>query len=248
MEVVTGIVIELATLKTMKAEQLRRILETTLLSRGEDPSAVLPAEDSQAAVKMKALYIERLLCMGKGVMSREVVDFSRFRYLCGKLMIAGRIRKHMTSEKVIKLKNLYADIKVFVSLARKVIVGIGIYPTRGITEAMYQKCFIHEIQDYYKNRYGSISEERWIDIYYPPKPRDMSQKDALVRNYKYLGRYNRVDVEFKEWLMELKSLEILGVECNYQLLNYIRQTEYEKGLIINFKQSECKIEWRYVTV
>lgn len=248
MEIVRGIVIEIDTLKTMKAEQLRRILETTLLSRGEDPEATLPPSGSQVASKMKALYIERLEFMGKGTMERGLMDFSKFRNFFGELMISKKIRRHINPESVKKLKNLYADIRVFVGLARKVIKGLGVYPTRGVSEAMYQKCFIHELQTYYKNKYGSISEERWIDIYYPPKPAYMTQKEALIKNYKYLGRHNRLDVEFKEWIIEMKSLEVLGSECGYQLLNYIRQTEYEKGLIINFKQSGSVVEWKFIKV
>ena len=76
----------------------------------------------------------------------------------------------------------------------------------------------------------------------------MTQKEALIKNYKYLGRHNRLDVEFKEWIIEMKSLEVLGAECGYQLLNYIRQTEYEKGLIINFKQSGSVVEWKFIKV
>jgi len=233
--------ISVETLRSLTHSQLRGILELFSIDDGVGPT--LPTTSSMSAQKLKAAYLEVIIPRIKVV---EIIDRSRFREIVGRMFIQARIRKHCTSWKIKKITELYRDIKIFINLSRNVIAGIGLYPTRGASEQMYQKCLVHELNLCYKYDRGTICTERTIDLYYPPKPFAMSQTEALSKNYLYIGRHNRTDIEFMGWMFELKAVECLTLACTHQLLNYIRQTEYERGILINFNQKTGLIDWKFV--
>ncbi len=232
--------ISVETLRALTHAQLRGIVELFTIDDGMPPT--MPST-TLSAQKLKAAYLEMFIPRIKVV---EIIDRSRFRRILGKLFIQARIRKFMYPENIKKMTLLYRDIKIFTALSRNVIAGLGLYPTRGATEQMYQKCLVHELNLYYKYQHGTICTERTIDLYYPPKPYLMSQTDALAKNYLYIGRHNRTDIEFMGWMFELKAVECLTPACTHQLLNYIRQTEYKRGILINFNQKTNKIDWKFV--
>ena len=88
--------------------------------------------------------------------------------------------------------------------------------------------------------------ERTITLWYPPKPYEMTACQALSEGYLSLGQHNRMDIEYNSWIFELKSIDHLTQSCVNQLRNYIRQTEYNRGILINFNQRTGRIDYKLV--
>ena len=138
------------------------------------------------------------------------------------------------------------EVKIFIRLSKKVFSGMGIDPTRGCKEAMYQKALAHELMCYFGTNNGAMCMERSIPVWYPPKPYYMTAREALLNNHINIGMHNRMDLEYNSWIFELKSIDHLNSSCINQLRNYIRQTEYTKGILINFSQKTGCVEWKLV--
>ena len=138
------------------------------------------------------------------------------------------------------------EVKIFIRLSKKVFRGMGIDPTRGCKEAMYQRALAHEIMCHFGTDNGAMCMERTIPVWYPPKPYHITAREALLNNHINIGQHNRMDIEYNSWIFELKSIDHLNASCMNQLRNYIRQTEYTRGILINFSQKTGRVEWKLV--
>ena len=156
------------------------------------------------------------------------------------------IRKFMSNVDFKKVLLLLKEVAIYIKLSNKVINNLGVDPTRGCKEALYQRCLVHEFQRYFGTKNGSISMERTITLWYPPKPYEMTPCTALAQGYLCLGQHNRMDIEYNSWIFELKSIDHLTQSCVNQLRNYIRQTEYSRGILINFNQRTARVDYKLV--
>mgnify|MGYP001362440654 CR=1 FL=1 len=85
----------------------------------------------------------------------------------------------------------------------------------GFLEKVYHNALIHELQ---KNGLY-VEKECKIDVMY---------KGIIVGEY-----YADLIVE-KKIILEIKTAEIIVKQFEYQLMNYLRATKYELGMILNF--------------
>jgi GxxExxY protein len=85
----------------------------------------------------------------------------------------------------------------------------------GFLEKVYQNALIIELQD----RGFNVVSEIPISVYF---------KDQVVGNY-----YADILVENKV-ILELKAAEKLAITHESQLLNYLKATDMEVGLLLNF--------------
>lgn len=81
------------------------------------------------------------------------------------------------------------------------------------SEDAYQKAMQYEL-----NQYSHCIRERYINIYY---------KKELVYQA-------RIDIEFEDFIVELKILDKLQPKNDWQLQAYLDNTRYTKGMLINF--------------
>jgi len=86
----------------------------------------------------------------------------------------------------------------------------------GFLEAVYQEAFEAELM----NRNIAYSREQEIDIYY---------KDIKLKK-KYFADF----IIYNSIVVELKALNELNNDHKAQLINYLKATGYEIGLLINF--------------
>lgn len=122
---------------------------------------------------------------------------------------------------------------------KKIIETLGVYVSRGSCEGVYQKALMHVL------RMQGLAPcmERTVTLYYPPKPYSMSGMDAVLQKFGMVGT-NRLDIEVQGWIIELKAVERTLTKPNLcQLINYLKHTEYTKGLLINFNQTTGRIEY-----
>ncbi len=85
----------------------------------------------------------------------------------------------------------------------------------GFLEDVYEKALVIEL----KKRGLSPNSEQAIEVYY---------EDQLI------GKYYADIVVNDLVILELKSAKSLAVEHEAQLLNYLKATPYEVGLLLNF--------------
>jgi len=57
---------------------------------------------------------------------------------------------------------------------------------------------------------------------------------AVSYKGKIVGNYSADIVVNDVVVLELKAAEVIAAEYEYQLINYLRATEYEVGLVLNF--------------
>ena len=86
----------------------------------------------------------------------------------------------------------------------------------GFLEAVYQEAFEHELI----KRNIDYSREESIDIYY---------NDIKLKK-KYFADF----IIYDSIIIELKALKELNNDHKAQLINYLKATGYEIGLLINF--------------
>lgn len=85
----------------------------------------------------------------------------------------------------------------------------------GFLERVYQNAMYYEL----KNQGYEVHAQKKINVYY---------KDIIVGDY-------YADLIVNETvILELKANEILTKEDNYQLINYLKSTSCEVGLLLNF--------------
>lgn len=92
----------------------------------------------------------------------------------------------------------------------------------GFLEKVYQNAFLIELQ----NEEFEVESQKQIKVYY---------QGEVVGNY-----YADIVVE-KVVIIELKAAETLAEEHEFQLINYLKATDIEVGLLLNFgKKPEIK--------
>ena len=129
-------------------------------------------------------------------------------------------------------------IRYVVGHSKDIISTLGLYVSRGACEGVYQKALMHVLR---LSGYMPCME-RIIPLYYPPKPYTLSSLDAVVQKYGMIGT-NRLDIEVDGWIIELKAVEKTPCRANLcQLRNYLRHTEYNKGILVNFNQTTGVID------
>lgn len=85
----------------------------------------------------------------------------------------------------------------------------------GFLERVYQNAMYYEL----KNQGYKFHAQKKINVYY---------KDIIVGDY-------FTDLIVNETvILELKAKEMLTKENNYQLINYLKSTDCEVGLLLNF--------------
>lgn len=85
----------------------------------------------------------------------------------------------------------------------------------GFLERVYQNAMYHEL----KLKGFEVDAQRKLVVYY---------KDFIVGDY-----YADLIVN-NTVILELKAKEVLTKDHNNQLINYLKSTEYEVGLLLNF--------------
>tara|TARA_X000001036_G_C20690252_1_gene809143 strand:+ start:4181 stop:4915 length:735 start_codon:yes stop_codon:yes gene_type:complete len=198
--------------------------------------------------RSKTAKEERIALLETEYISTEELErTNKCRELMATFVIRNWLRKgNQLRTRFNTAKYLYSEVKSYVELAKTVISILGVDPTRGHKESMYQKCLVHEIRSKYGSTRGSVCTERVIQNWYPPKPYGMTDIEAMAKNYLMLGSHNRLDIEHNSWILELKSIENLTIHCTDQLRNYIIQTEYSRGILINFNQRTRCIDWKVI--
>ena len=72
--------------------------------------------------------------------------------------------------------------------------------------------------------------------------KDKSQSKFSIKNEKVGDYYADIIVDGKI-ILELKASEILMPEHKAQLLNYLKSTEIEVGLLLNLAKNQNSKEW-----
>ena len=85
----------------------------------------------------------------------------------------------------------------------------------GFLEKVYERSLMIELE------LGGMQAKAQVPI-------AVSYKGKIVGNYSADIVVNDVVV------LELKAAEVIAAEYEYQLINYLRATEYEVGLVLNF--------------
>jgi len=92
----------------------------------------------------------------------------------------------------------------------------------GFLEKVYEKALVNELT----NRGFKCSEQERIDVYYKNKKVGEYFADLIVNDLV---------------ILELKASDKIIKENEFQLLNYLKATKYEIGLLLNFgKKPEIK--------
>ena len=201
-----------------------------------NPASFINSKARNAKEERLKMVPKELVCSD---LAQKVLEFSR-------IIARTLIRNFMSKLDFNKFRALLKEVSGYLRLCNKVIDNLGLDPTRGCKESMYQRCLVHEFQQNFGTENGSISTERTITLWYPPKPYEMTACKALSEGYLCLGQHNRMDIEYNSWIFELKSIDHLTQSCVNQLKNYIRQTEYERGILINFNQKTGRIDYKLV--
>jgi GxxExxY protein len=85
----------------------------------------------------------------------------------------------------------------------------------GFLEKVYENAFLYELKDH-----GfSVDSQVPIEVFYKNQKVGLYYADIVVEN---------------KIIIELKAAEMLCEEHEYQLLNYLRATNIELGLLFNF--------------
>ena len=113
---------------------------------------------------------------------------------------------HQNFEKIIKTLKTYKKI---IRCALEVSTHMSLH----YSEDAFQKAMQYEL-----NQFSHCVRERYINIYY---------KRALVYQA-------RIDLEFEDFVIELKIIDKLQQKNDWQLQAYLDNTEYTKGILINF--------------
>ncbi len=116
----------------------------------------------------------------------------------------------------------YKDIYDLIGAAQEVHSTLG----RGMHERVYQEALAVEM----KQRCMEFQREKHLNIKYKGVQLDMT----------YIA-----DFYYKGIIVELKSLESVNSEHRAQLFNYMRITEHERGILINFGEKRLRAE-RYL--
>jgi GxxExxY protein len=118
----------------------------------------------------------------------------------------------------------YKDIYEVVGIAMEVHNVLG----RGLAEPIYQEALMMEM-----NRRGVYAERE--------KELRMSYKGVLLEKVYY------ADFFYKGIIIELKAVEEINSEHRAQLFNYMRITNSDKGILINFGERSLRAE-RYLYI
>ena len=116
----------------------------------------------------------------------------------------------------------YLDIYDVVGVAMEVHKTLG----RGLAEALYQEAMEMEMEDHGM----SFEREKMLLCFY--KEREM--KKHYVADFYYKGI-----------IVEIKAVDELSSEHRAQLVNYLRISHHQKGLLINFGEKSLRTE-RYI--
>lgn len=86
------------------------------------------------------------------------------------------------------------------------------------SESAFQKALEYEL-----SLFGNVTRERYVPVYY---------KQCLVEQI-------RIDLEFKDFVIELKHIDGIAQKQINQIHAYLETTDYKKGILINFN-CKCK--------
>lgn len=120
------------------------------------------------------------------------------------------------------MKLLYKDeVYAIIGAAIEVHKQLG----HGFLEAVYQEALAIEMNA----RTIPFRSQQPIRVQY----KEISLKAAYIADF----------VAFDKIIMELKAIDKLGVREDSQLLNYLKASRFQVGLLINFGASG-KLEWK----
>lgn len=80
-------------------------------------------------------------------------------------------------------------------------------------------------------QHDRVVRERYIPIYY---------KEVLIQQL-------RLDIEFRGFIVELKTLERMTRKNELQLRAYLEHTDYKKGILLNFNTKTLHIDYLLIT-
>lgn len=115
---------------------------------------------------------------------------------------------------------LYSEFsKVIISAFYKVYNTLGY----GFLERVYENSLRFELED----RGFTVEQQKPINVYYNGKLAGVYYADLIVDN---------------KIILELKTVDTLSPENEYQLINYLKATDLEVGLLLNFgkKPQVCR--------
>jgi GxxExxY protein len=110
------------------------------------------------------------------------------------------------------IKNL-KTYKIIINCAKEVAKHMSLH----CDENAFQKALESELQVY-----DNVTRERYIPIFY---------KQTLVQQL-------RIDLEFRDFVIELKLIDKLQQKNDWQLKAYLDNTDYKKGILINFNTKQ----------
>ena len=119
-------------------------------------------------------------------------------------------------------KQEYRDIYEVVGAAIEVYNCLG----RGMAEPIYQESLARE----FKSRGMETEREKMLVTYYKGKP---------------LEKVYYADFYYKNIVIELKSVDEITSDHRAQLLNYMRITKQQRGILLNFGEESLHAE-RYL--
>ena len=119
-------------------------------------------------------------------------------------------------------KQEYRDIYDIVGAAQEVHKTLG----RGLSEPIYQEALALEM----KERDMAFEREKELRLYY---------KEHLMDKTYF------VDFLYKGVMIELKAVEKISSEHRSQLFNYMRITQQDRGVLLNFCEKSLRAE-RYL--
>jgi GxxExxY protein len=119
-------------------------------------------------------------------------------------------------------KQEYRDIYDIVGAAQEVHKTLG----RGLSEPIYQEALALEM----KERDMAFEREKELRLYY---------KEHLMDKTYF------VDFFYKGVMIELKAVEKISSEHRSQLFNYMRITQQDRGVLLNFCEKSLRAE-RYL--
>ena len=119
-------------------------------------------------------------------------------------------------------KQEYRDIYDIVGAAQEVHKTLG----RGLSELIYQEALALEM----KERDMAFEREKELRLYY---------KEHLMDKTYF------VDFFYKGVMIELKAVEKISSEYRSQLFNYMRITQQDRGVLLNFCEKSLRAE-RYL--
>ena len=212
-------------LGTLTVSQLTQIVEL----RGG--TMALGKQSSQARKKQ---CLEMLVI---GAEDMYVPDNEAKKFL-SRLRIRMYLKKLERSDFKVLVERL-RWVRYVVLSSKDIIEALGLYVSRGSCEGAYQKALMHVL------RKGGFTPcmERPIALYYPPKPMEVTNLEAVNEGYVMIG-INRLDIEVNGWILELKALDKPLCKANaYQIKNYLKHTEYKQGVLVNFNQNTGNIEY-----